>query len=281
MSSLWQPTGDCGAACLPVAPPRVSWPRYAARMVAGALVVLASVLAKPMIKSRPALVRFFARALLAALGVQLSVRGKPRPGLLVANHVSWVDVLVLMALDGRVRLVAKREVGRWPVIGPIASALGAIYVDRSSPRDLPRTVATATAALRRGESVAVFPEATTTCGFCRVPMRPAFFQAAVDAGVRVTPIALGFRAAGSRSAVAAFVGTDDLLSSVRRIARTRDLSLTVGVGRALFTEPATDRRALARLAEVTVRHTPGPVRRAQTHDVSRFPLLLSGAADYH
>lgn len=135
MTSMWQPTSDCDAACLPVAGPRVSRLRYGARMVAGALVVLAFVLAKPVIRHRPALVRLFARALLAALGVRLSVRGRLRPGLLVANHVSWVDVVVLMALDGRVRLVAKREVGEWPVIGPIASALGAIFVDRSSPRD--------------------------------------------------------------------------------------------------------------------------------------------------
>jgi hypothetical protein len=87
---------------------------------------------------------------------------------------------------------------------------------------------------------------------------------------------------GEPSAVAAFVGDETLVRSVRRMARTGRLTLTATVGRALFTEPWSDRRALARLAEVTVRTTPlPPAQRSATRDVSRLPLLLSRAADNH
>lgn len=281
MSPLWNPTSDCGDHCLPVTTQRVSLPRYWARLVAGFTLLLAFVLARPFVAGRPAVVRAFSRALLASLGLTLSVRGKLRPGLLVANHVSWVDVVVMMALDGKVRLVAKREVSGWPVIGGLAAMMGAIFIDRSAPRALPRTVDRVTEALKQGSTVVVFPEATTTCGICRVPMRPAFFQSAVDAGAPVTPIALGFRVGGAESTVAAFVGQDTLMASLRRMARTKGLTLTASAGRALFAEPWTDRRALARLAEVTVRHIPAAVaNERRTRDVSRSPLRFSGAADY-
>ena len=281
MSSLWNPTSDCGEHCLPVATQRVSTVRYWSRLAVASSLLAVFLLARPFVAGRPAVVKAFSRALLASLGLTLSVRGKLRPGLVIANHVSWVDVVVMMALDGRVRLVSKREVTGWPVIGPLATRMGAIFVDRSAPRALPVTVDRVAAALREGAMVVVFPEATTTCGACRVPMRPAFFQSAVDSGVPVIPIALGFRAGGAYSTVAAFVGQDSLLASLRRMARTRGLTLTAGVGRALFAEEHTDRRALARLAEVTVRHAPPvivPARR--TRDVSRLPLRFPRAADY-
>ena len=282
MSSLWDPTSDCGEHCLPIATQRVSLLRYWVRLTAGFTLLIGFVLAKPFMARRPAVVKAFSRALLASLGLRLAVRGKLRPGLLVANHVSWVDVVLMTALDGEVRIVSKREVQGWPVIGSLAAAMGAIFLDRSSPKGLPGAVDQVADAMRHGGTVVVFPEATTTCGACRVPMRPAFFQAAVDAGVRVTPIALGFRVGGVESTVAAFVGQDTLMASLRRMARTRGLTLTAGIGRSLFTEPATDRRALAKLAEVTVRNAPPVmiVKRGQSRDVSRLPLRFSGAADH-
>jgi 1-acyl-sn-glycerol-3-phosphate acyltransferase len=234
--------------------------RYLARLV-GAACVLAFCAVAP---KRPAVVRAGARALLAVLGVQLRVRGKARPGLLVANHVSWVDIVVLMGLDGGVRLVAKREVGAWPVIGQLARRQEAVFVDRGAPRALPATVARAAAALRSGATVAVFPEATTSCGGCPTPMRPAFFQAAIDAGVAVTPLSLSFSIAGERSSVAAFVGDDTLIASVRRLARAKGLTLTVTAAAPLFPDAGADRRALARVAASAIAAPPAlvPAQRA-------------------
>jgi 1-acyl-sn-glycerol-3-phosphate acyltransferase len=246
--SLFLPTSGCGPSCLPSDSPRVGPLRFAGRMVAAACVLLAFVVAP----KRPAVVRAVARALLAALGLPMRVRGKLRPGLLVANHISWVDIVAVMALEGDVRLVAKREVGAWPVIGGLAARQHAIFIDRESPRGLPAVVNEAAQALREGATVAVFPEGTTGCGACPVPMRPAFFQAALDAGVPVTPVTLSFSAAGQRSTVAAFIGDETLLTSLKRLAWARGLRLDVVAGAPIFPDSGADRRSLARVASTAI-----------------------------
>ncbi|WP_412744829.1 lysophospholipid acyltransferase family protein [Krasilnikovia sp. MM14-A1004] len=194
---------------------------------------------------RRAAARTGARVLLALLGVRLVWRGPlPRPGsLLVANHVSWLDILALHAMVP-VRLVAKREVRDWPGVGMLAAATGAIFLDRTRPRSLPRTVAEVSAALRAGRSVAVFPEGTTFCGARQGRFRPAMFQAAIDAGAPVAPVSIRYD-----STAAAFVGDDTLWSSVRRVAGLRGLTATLVAAPALRPTEGTDRRALARAAQ--------------------------------
>src|SRR5262249_28579535 len=138
--SLFRPTSGCGPACLPADWPRVGPLRFAARIFAATSVMLFLV----VMPKRPALVRAVARTLLASLGLSLGVRGKLRPGLLVANHISWIDILAVLALEGDVRLIAKREVGAWPVIGKLAVRQKAIFLDREAPRQLPIVVRAAT-----------------------------------------------------------------------------------------------------------------------------------------
>jgi 1-acyl-sn-glycerol-3-phosphate acyltransferase len=137
------------------------------------------------------------------------------------------------------RLVAKHEVGKWPVIGRLARASGTIFVDRSRPKSLPETVAQATEALRNGQSVQVFPEGTTTCGAHPARWRPAFLQAAIDAGAPVQRFTLLFS-----TPAAAFVDDETLFSSLWRVVTARGLSITVLVDEP---SPATgSRRSLAR-----------------------------------
>jgi 1-acyl-sn-glycerol-3-phosphate acyltransferase len=214
----------------------------------GALVgvLMTGLLLVPLL--RRVAVRATARALLAALGVRLVWRGPaPRPGsLLVANHVSWLDIVALLAVEP-VRLVAKHEVRRWPAIGMLARLSGSLFVDRSRPRLLPGTVGEVAAALRAGRSVAVFPEGTTFCGAAHGRFRPAMFQAALDAQAPVVPITIRYD-----TTAAAFVGDDTLWSSVRRIAALRSLTVTLVAAPALRPAVGADRRALARTAQACV-----------------------------
>ncbi|MFI5931623.1 lysophospholipid acyltransferase family protein [Actinoplanes sp. NPDC051494] len=215
------------------------------RLAAAAVVLISGVfLVLPL---RGAALRTIARGLLAAMGVKLVWRGPaPRPGsLLVANHVSWLDVLALLAVTPS-RVIAKSEVATWPFVGLIARAGGAIFLDRSRPRQLPAAVAEVAATLRAGHSVAVFPEGTTFCGTERGRFRPAVFQAAADARVPVVPISIRY---GSPSA--AFVGDDTLWSSVRRVVALRGLTVTLVGAPALIPEPGADRRVLARAAQAS------------------------------
>ncbi|MEN3304451.1 MAG: hypothetical protein V7603_653, partial [Micromonosporaceae bacterium] len=226
---LWQPRSACGPACLPsCVDTAVPVPVRVLRLLRLAAVVLGAALTLPALAlaARPvrrrALARF-ARAALRALGVRVTVRGtvRARRALLVANHVSWMDTLVMLAAAAApadLCLVAKAEVRHWPVVGRFAALVGTVFVDRTRPRVLPRTVGAVREALAAGDRVAVFPEGTTSCGRATGPFRPAMFQAAIDAGAAVVPVRLRYRLPdGSATTAAAFIGDETLLDSLRRI----------------------------------------------------------------
>lgn len=173
--------------------------------------------------------QWVSRWVLRAAGIRPISRGAPRsgPSLVVANHVSWLDVLVLAAAAPMLP-VAKSDVRGWPLIGTVASRVGALFVRRDRWRDLPDAVQQVTAALRRGHRVQVFPESTTRCGTALNPFRHAAFQAAVDAAVVISPVALGYRdRAGRPTSAAAFVGADSLLTSLWRTLRAGPLTVRV------------------------------------------------------
>ncbi len=263
-ATLWQPRSPCGPACLPAPDEtaRVAVPVRAGRLLALLGVLVAATLLAPVMvlarrRARHAVTGVLARGVLRALGVRLTVRGRlpRRRALLVANHVSWLDAVAVLAV-APARMLAKREVRRWPLIGALAVAAGAIFVDRRRPRALPATVAEVAGALRADAVVAVFPEGTTFCGAERGGYRPAMFQAAVDAGTPVVPVTLAYHeggTAGGTTAVPAFLGDDSLWTSVRRVLAVRGLVVSVAAARPLHLEPATCRRRLARAAEATVR----------------------------
>jgi 1-acyl-sn-glycerol-3-phosphate acyltransferase len=240
---MWQPVSGCGDRCRDGSYPRALPGAVGLRVLALAAVLLGGLLLTPLL--RGVALRGVARGMLAVLGVRVRRRGPaPRPGsLLVANHVSWLDILVLVAV-APVRLVAKGEVGGWPGIGALAGLSGAIFIDRSRPKALPATVAEVTAALRSGRTVAAFPEGTTFCGANQGRFRPALFQAAIDANVPVVPASICYD-----STAAAFIGDDTLWDSVRRVAALRSLTVTLVTAPALRPAADADRRALARAAQ--------------------------------
>jgi 1-acyl-sn-glycerol-3-phosphate acyltransferase len=192
---------------------------------------------------------------LAALGVSLDLRGRrvggTEPLLVVANHVSWLDAYVLNALY-EARFVAKSETGSWPVVGTIAHAFDSLFIVRGSFRDAARVKDRVAAALRAGERVVVFPEATTTDGTRLREFRAAMFQAAVDAGVRIQPVALRYlRPNGRVNTAAAFVDDDTFVASLLRVLRDRSLRVQVRFGPPLPAAAGT-RRDLAAAAHAFV-----------------------------
>ncbi|MGI5161932.1 lysophospholipid acyltransferase family protein [Microbispora sp. CA-102843] len=291
-SSAWLPVSPCAPDVCLRAQARTAGPlRRAARLTGAVAVLLAGLpiaLALGRTAWRGAVTTRWSRLLLRALGVRVVTRrgfscigGSPRaravpgedgPTLLVGNHVSWLDPLVITATFA-CRPLAKAEVGRWPVVRTLAAGGGALFIDRDRLSALPGVVADMAAALRRGESVAAFPEGTTWCGREMGRFRPAVFQAALDAGVPVRPVALRFlegaaagRGTGERAAPStrpSYVGDDTLLASVLRIVATRGLVAEVTVFPAVrLDRPAAyggrahrgqARAALARIAEAQVR----------------------------
>jgi 1-acyl-sn-glycerol-3-phosphate acyltransferase len=297
----WQPRSGCGAPCIADEEPgaEVGLPLRVGRMVALVGVMLATAASLPFLPlltahRRSRVVGGFARGILRALGIRLEQRGagldrRAPGGLVVVNHVSWLDIVVLLAV-GRTRIVAKTEVRSWPVVGQVARYVGTIFVDRSRPKTLPDAVAEVRRALAAGQAVSFFPEGTTSCGRTVRRFRPAFFQAAVDTGAPLVPVTLGFAQADSgRTSSPAFIGDDNLLDSLGRIVRLRDLSISVSYGATIFPAPGATRRVLARVAATAVgasepsmvadrRAVTVPAPRSVPASVADTPAVLRPAA---
>ncbi|MFI1437405.1 lysophospholipid acyltransferase family protein [Streptomyces lydicus] len=256
MNGPWDVRSDCTPGCaahaLPPLPAAGAVRRSAvfAYRVRRALTDGARLAEPPRLRDR-------AGALLDALGIRLD---GPAPGagaltcpaggpgtLLVVNHISWLDIPALLAVEP-VTLLAKREVGGWPVVGGLARKAGTHFIDRTNPRQLPCIVRELAELLGSGRSVAVFPQATTWCTADRGAFRRATFQAALDAGAPVRPVTVAYSQQGLPSTVAAFCGEDTFLASLRRVLAARALSVRVTAHPALTTagrDPGLDRRELA------------------------------------
>jgi lyso-ornithine lipid O-acyltransferase len=156
----------------------------------------------------------------------VAVRGvfPVRPAVLVANHLSYLDPIVIGALVPCAP-IAKGEVARWPVIGAAARALGVQFVDRASAHSGARVLRAARKTLAEGTSILNFPEGTTTDGSSLLPFRRGVFGLARLAGVPVVPIALRF---ASRDL--AWTGGDTFLPHYLRTASRRAPAVHVDVG---------------------------------------------------
>lgn len=144
------------------------------------------------LEERAAWLRRYTRLLLPRLGVAWEILGEPpRTGLIVSNHLSYLDILVFSAATG-CSFVSKAEVRSWPLFGWFARLAGTIFVWRHSAGASARACGQLRECLRTGQPVAVFPEATTSDGERILPFRSTMFQAAIDAGVPVTPAAVSY-----------------------------------------------------------------------------------------
>lgn len=260
--SGWLPTAPCTpGTCVERAGSWAAAPRAVLRLTAVAVLLLTGVaLASlgggcPRLRGRiPAgLVSRWCRAVVRAAGVRVVTTGRAAPAegglLLVANHVSWLDIPLLAAVRPA-RMLAKTEVRHWPVAGPVAARSGGVlFIERDRLRALPGTVARIARVLREGAAVAAFPEGTTWCGRARGRFRHAVFQAALDAGVPVQPVRLHYRlTTGAPTTAPAFVGEDTLLASLWRVTTTRRLLAEAEILPPILPGTHPDRRTLARAA---------------------------------
>lgn len=196
---------------------------------------------------RAAVARLWARSLLWALGVRLHVAGEaPRgPALLVANHVSWLDVLAIAAVQPAT-FVCKSEIATWPAIGWLLRRADTVFIRRRSLRDILRVNAELRTRFAAGESIAVFPEGTTTDGSLTLPFRPALFQPAVERALPVQPVMLAY--SGDQ---AVYVGDTSFGTSLLAIARAPRLEIHMAFV-ACDAAPGLGRKHAARAAREAV-----------------------------
>jgi 1-acyl-sn-glycerol-3-phosphate acyltransferase len=202
---------------------------------------------------RHAHIRRWSAGLLRKLGLRLELQGQwpQQPVLLVANHISWLDIAAIHAACPQARFVSKADVLAWPLVGWLVREAGTLFIERTSRRDAMRVLHQMTAALEAGDTVAVFPEGTTGPGPELLPLHANLLQAAISANVPLAPVLLRFSQPGQTfSSAAQFLGQTTLLQSFWRVASTADMAVHVHA-LPLLPGSGMDRRALcARLAQV-------------------------------
>jgi len=138
-------------------------------------------------------------------------------GLIVANHVSWLDVFLLNAVLP-LRFVAKSEVRSWPFIGWLCVRSGTFFVARSRRQDVVRVNQQLCSLLKQGAHVALFPEGTTTNGAQVKHFHASLFQAAIDADVPVYPVTLCYQdREGQFTAITAYIDDMTFMQSLWKI----------------------------------------------------------------
>jgi 1-acyl-sn-glycerol-3-phosphate acyltransferase len=231
----------------------------------------------------------WSRQLLTILNIGIQIEGRqPTRGeggcLIVANHVSWLDIFVLNAINPA-SFIAKSEVRGWPIIGWLCRRSGTIFIERAMRQDASMINQRVSLLLKQGACIGLFPEGTTTDGKQVGHFHSALIQPAIDAGIRLCPIALRYQDKnGEPEIAAAFVGDTTLAQSIWQILRCPHLNALVVFTPALLADSA-NRRVLARTAQAAIAQvlqTIGTTRQAIAQQAaSAFPqTMLSSQSAY-
>lgn len=185
---------------------------------------------------REARVHAWAQAMLRGVGITLVLQGRPvaqGPALLVANHLSWLDIVVMHA-SRYCRFVSKSDIKHWPLVGTLASGAGTLYIERASRRDAHRVVHHMVERLQLGEVLAVFPEGTTGDGITMKPFHANLLQAAISADAPVQPLALRFVdvGTGQTSFAPRYIDDDSIFVSIWQTLCVKELRAEVVFGEA-------------------------------------------------
>jgi 1-acyl-sn-glycerol-3-phosphate acyltransferase len=215
------------------------------------------------------------------LGVRVIVKGevaRSAPVLVVSNHVSWIDIVVLGGLMP-LSFVAKSEVAGWPIIGTLARLQRAIFVDRarrSSTADIARAIGHRLVA---GDTIVLFGEGTTGDGNRVLPFRPALLASVREAmsaseggstPILVQPLSIvysgldGLPLGRADRPSVAWYGDMSLLSHLRRLLSIGPVDVTLRFGEA-FEVAHGDRKALAKRLGGEVREMASEITTGRAH----------------
>jgi 1-acyl-sn-glycerol-3-phosphate acyltransferase len=199
------------------------------------------------------MLRWWAGTACRIFGVSVRSEGyfPPGPQLVVANHISWLDIQVLHSLSP-MGFVAKSEIGDWPVLGFLASVGGSVFHRRGSHDSASGVAAAMADRLASGGKVAIFPEGGILPGFGVKRFHARLFAAAIETGSEVQPVAVRYLRGGRQFADMTFRKGEGFAGNILRL-----LSQPRRIAEALILEPlpsgGAPRRQLALAAEDAVR----------------------------
>ncbi|MBI1175436.1 MAG: 1-acyl-sn-glycerol-3-phosphate acyltransferase [Sideroxydans sp.] len=204
--------------------------RLTCHLVYGTLLSIAYPLLK--LPTRQRILKQWSRELLEILHVHLDIEGSlpapPEPGaMLIANHISWLDVFVLNATLPSC-FIAKSEVRGWPLIGMLCQRTRTIFIERDIRRDTLRINRQISTMLEEGEYITLFPEGTSTDGTQLRHFHSSLFQSAIDNEVAIRPIAIRYHdGTGRHCHDAAFIGDMSFIQSLQNVLLSHSLHATL------------------------------------------------------
>jgi 1-acyl-sn-glycerol-3-phosphate acyltransferase len=207
---------------------------------------------------RDAYVRSWARSLLRVLEVDVAIDAVPgalersaAPRLVVANHRSTLDILLMLHLFGG-NLLARGDMADWPAIGTMARRAGTLFVDRSDPTSGAAAVQRIRAKLRGGVTISVFPEGTTFEGDQVREFQGGAFVAIAREHGEVLPVGIAYARAD------AIFGDEPVVDHMKRLVRAPSIRVGVAVG-----SPVASRGAVGPLASAMRREVQALVNKAR------------------
>jgi len=164
------------------------------------------------------IIRWWQGGFMRVFGIRIRRVGDLAPGgvLYVANHVSWIDIVVMHS-QRVMGFVAKREIERWPLVGWLASRGETLYHRRGDPESLGEVTRDMASRLREGRAVGVFPEGRTRDGREVGPFHARIFMAAVDADAPIQPVALRYGVKGAAQQRVAYGARESFIGNLLRL----------------------------------------------------------------
>jgi 1-acyl-sn-glycerol-3-phosphate acyltransferase len=213
----------------------------------------------PMIdaKAQQAWIKRWSIWVASTLGLKVAVQGQIDPSmgsaLIVANHSSWLDIVVINSIQPAA-FIAKAEIEKWPVVGLLVARSGTLFIERGKRHAVHKVLQDAVERLKQQRFVAVFPEGTTNDGKGLLPFHGNLMEAAIRAEVPVQPLAIAYRGSnGTLAQSVEFVGDITFVGSMLQVLADNDLRVNASVLAAQIPEGQT-RHELAEQARIQIAH---------------------------
>jgi lyso-ornithine lipid O-acyltransferase len=241
----------------------------------------------------------FHRLFLRLFSVRVTQSGTPpppgEPALVLANHVSWLDIVALGSLRP-LSFVAKSEIEGWPLIGPLAKLQRTVFIERAKRAATASVNATVGERLVKGDLIVLFAEGTTGDGLRLLPFRSSLVGAAraalsAEAGglarIRLQPLALAYPRRNGLPVTRierpeiAWYGDMELAPHLALFAGRGPIDVHVDWGAPIAFEPATDRKRATAQAEAAVRRSLREIRLGglAPHPAPAAPEVMGEGAD--
>ncbi len=218
------------------------------------------------LKAVPRFVSFMSGIGLKILGVKVECVGTPRDGaqFVIGNHLSTLDILIISSLKPCM-FVTSTDMDKESIAGKLTRASGCIVVDRSSRSNREKELSQITTALRGGNSVLVFPEATSTNGTSVIPFRTGMFPAAIEAQTPIQCFTINYRkiqgeelSLANRDRIFYYAGMD-LVTHLKSLCELGTIRVEVEWHPMVLADTITDPKLLAQKCHQTVASTYKPV----------------------